>query len=345
MRVGMLGCGKICDIYLQNLCVDGADTVIAACADVVAQRARETGEKWKIPAMTPEQLLADDSLDCILLLTPPLTHFQLGMEVLSRGKHLYTEKPMALTQEECQQLTTLARQKNLRIGCAPDTFLGAGIQTVFSAIREGKIGKPLAASAFMLCAGHERWHPNPDFYYQKGGGPILDMGPYALTVLVKLFGPAREVSAMGMRSYPQRTIGSGPRKGETFPVEVDTFLSAQIRFVSGAIASLIYSFDTAPTALPHMEIYGELGTIRVPDPNFFDGPVLLGLKDAEGWSTLPLVPEAPVENARGIGVSDMGRAIREGRDHQADGQTGAAVVAIMEAILQSAADGRPRRIG
>lgn len=344
MRVGILGCGAISGIYLQNLQekLDGVE--VTACADSAEACAQMTAAKWGIAAMRPEELLRTAQADCILLLTPPTTHYALGMEVLSCGKHLYTEKPLALTASEGQRLLEEAGRRNLRVGCAPDTFLGAGLQTVFSAIEQGLIGKPLAASAFMLCGGHEAWHPNPAFYYRPGGGPMMDMGPYALTALVKIFGRAEEVCAMGMRGAPEREIASGPRQGERFSVLVDTFLSAQVRFACGAVAALIYSFDTAPTTLPHLEIYGETGTLLGPDPNFFGGTVQLGSRSSGDWRELPLLEGYPTENMRGIGLQEMGRGIQEGRPHQADGQTGLQVTAIMEAVLRSAEERRPVRL-
>lgn len=344
MRVGVLGCGAISDIYLQNLTTKLDGVRVTACADSAEERARGAAAKWGVDAMRPEELLRSPNVDCVLLLTPPVTHYPLGMEVLSCGKHLYTEKPLALTAAEGRRLLEEADKRGLRVGCAPDTFLGAGLQTVFAAIGQGAIGRPLAASAFMLCGGHEVWHPNPAFYYQPGGGPILDMGPYALTALVKIFGSPEEVCAMGMRGASEREIATGPRQGERFPVLVDTFLSAQVRFAGGAIITLIYSFDTAPTTLPHLEIYGETGTILGPDPNFFGGAVRVGSRSTGLWRDLPLLEGFPAENMRGVGLCEMSRAIREDRPHQADGHTGLQVTAIMEAVLRSAEERRPVRL-
>lgn len=344
MRVGIMGCGTISDIYLKNLTTNLQGVSVSACSDISAAAARKAAEKWRVRAMEPDELLNSPEIDCILLLTPPKTHFALGMQALSRGKHVYTEKPLAMTSEEAGILLNTAAEKRLRVGCAPDTFLGAGLQTVFSAIDRGMIGKPVAASAFMLCGGHEMWHPNPAFYYQPGGGPLMDMGPYALTALVKIFGPGEEACAMGMRTAQERMIATGPRAGQFFPVQVDTFLSAQVRFVCGAIATLLYSFDTAPTSLPNLEIYGERGTVLAPDPNWFGGAVRIGDRKSGTWSDLPLLTGYPTENMRGIGVAEMACAIQNGRPHQADGETGFHVVAIMEAVLRSAAEGRPCRI-
>lgn len=344
MRIGILGCGTISDIYLQNLTTRLEGITVTACSDIYEAAARLAAEKWHVKAMVPNELLHSPEVDCVLLLTPPTTHYELGMQILSCGKHLYTEKPLALTAAQARVLLNTAAERGLRVGCAPDTFLGAGLQTVFSAIDRGMIGKPLAASAFMLCGGHEAWHPNPAFYYQPGGGPLMDMGPYALTALVKIFGPGEEVCAMGMRAAQEREIATGPRQGQQFPVLVDTFLSAQVRFACGAVATLIYSFDTAPTVLPNLEIYGQLGTILAPDPNWFGGPVRLGDKATGTWSELPLLAGRPTENIRGIGVWEMSLAIQEGRPHQADGETGFHVVSIIEAILRSAAEGKPCRI-
>ena len=336
MHVGLLGCGKISGIYLKNLMGQRGAVRVTACADAAPQAAKATAAEWGIRAMAPDELLEAADIDCIFLLPPPAAHFELGMQVLESGKHLYVEKPLALTVSQGKMLLKRARDKRLRVGCAPDTFLGAGLQTVFSAISRGDIGKPIAAAAFMLCAGHELWHPSPEVYYKTGGGPIFDMAPYALTALLKVFGPPKEVCAMGARSFSSRAVATGPRQGERFPVEVDTIISGQVRFACGALVNLFYSFDTAPTSLPHLEIYGEKGTILAPDPNFFNGPVKLGLQNGEGWRTLALQGEAPAYNARGIGLVDMAEAVRENRPHQADAETGLQVLAVMEALLQAA---------
>jgi predicted dehydrogenase len=336
MRLGVLGCGEISGIYLKNLTGPLQGVRVVCCADTRAEQAEKTAAVWGIKAVNPEALLGDGEIDTVLILTPPDSHYALGRRVLESGKHLYTEKPLAADLEQGRDILRLAQKTGLRVGCAPDTFLGAGLQTVFEAVREGAIGTPLAASVNVMSAGHERWHPDPAFFYRAGGGPVMDMAPYSLTALAHIFGDAESLCAAGSRATEERGFMTGPNAGEKFPVETDTFLSAQLRFKTGGIATVTYSFDTYPATLPHMEIYGAMGTLTAPDPNFFYVPVRLGSKETGEWRELPLTAGAPTQNMRGIGVADMAAAIAEGRPHKADGRVALHVLEIMQGILRAA---------
>jgi predicted dehydrogenase len=344
MRLGILGCGEISDIYLKNLTGPLQGVQVVCCADARAEQAEKTAAVWGIKAVTSEALLGDGEIDAVLILTPPDAHYALGRQVLESGKHLYTEKPLATEFEQGRDILRLAQKAGLRVGCAPDTFLGAGLQTVFKAMRKGAIGTPVAASVNVMSAGHERWHPRPAFFYRTGGGPVMDMAPYSLTALLHIFGDVESLCAAGSRATAEREFMTGPNAGAKFPVEVDTFLSAQLRFKTGGIATVTYSFDTYPATLPDMEIYGTTGTLAAPDPNFFDGPVRLGRKETGEWENFPLTEDAPPQNMRGIGVADMAAAIAEGRPHKADGRVALHVLEIMQGILQAAGTQRTYRL-
>lgn len=343
MRVGIIGCGTISGTYLKNAQRFQAIT-IAACADLDPARAQEKAAEFGVPrACTVEELLADPAIELIVNLTIPRAHASVGQEVLAARKHLYTEKPLALTREDGRALLERARERGLRVGGAPDTFLGAGWQTGRKLIDEGAIGEPVAVIAHMLSHGHESWHPDPAFYYQPGGGPLFDMGPYYLTALVSLLGPIRYVDGAARASFAERTITSQPRRGETIAVEVPTHAAAVLQFVNGAIATLVTSFDVWKSDAPRLEIHGSKGSLSLPDPNGFDGVVRLYRAGEGGWSDMPLIPGYG-GNSRGIGVADLAEAIRDGRPHRASGDLTYHVLDVMQAIHEAAADGQRRTI-
>ena len=232
----------------------------------------------------------------------------------------------------------MARARGVRIGCAPDTFLGAGIQTCRKLIDDGWIGEPVAASAFMMCHGHESWHPDPEFYYKVGGGPMFDMGPYYLTALVALLGPVRRVTGATRITFPERLITSEPRHGTVIKVDVPTHVAGVLEFASGAIATIVTSFDVWHAELPRIEVYGAEGTLSVPDPNCFGGPVRLRRAGASEWSDIPLT-HGYSENSRGIAVADMAYAIRSGRKHRASGELAYHVLDVMHAFHDAAREG------
>lgn len=339
LRAGIIGCGNISDIYMKNLqTFDHLE--LAGCADLDRSRAEAKAEKHGLQKVFGvEELLADPSVDIIVNLTIPQAHAEVNRRALLAGKHVYVEKPFAVETGDGQSVLALAGELGLRVGCAPDTFLGAGIQTSIALIREGAIGTPVAATAFMLCGGHESWHPDPAFYYQQGGGPMLDMGPYYLTALTSMLGPIRRISGSAAVSHPVRTITSQPKYGETIRVEVPTHLAGTMEFGTGAIGTIIMSFDVpGGHHLPRIEIYGSEGTLSVPDPNTFGGPVLLRRKGSKDFEEVPLT-HGYAENSRGLGVADMALAIIENRPHRADGRLACHVLEAMHAFGRSSDTG------
>jgi predicted dehydrogenase len=339
VNVGVVGCGNISGIYLER----GRTFEIlnlAACADLVPERAQAQAKQYGVPkAVSVAELLADPEIDCILNLTIPNAHAEIGLRALEAGKSVYNEKPLANTRGEAQRMLDLARAKNLRVGGAPDTFLGAGLQTCRKLIDDGQIGQPVAATAFMLCHGHESWHPAPDFYYRAGGGPLFDMGPYYLTALVALIGPVRRVTGSARITFPERTITSQPLNGTKITVDVPTHVAAVLDFASGLIATLVTSFDVWASEMPRLEIYGSQGSLSVPDPNTFGGPVRIRPASADAWSEVPLTHGYAV-NSRSLGLADMAYGLRAGRPHRASGEMACHVLDIMHAIHEASQTGR-----
>lgn len=337
IRVGVIGCGVISEVYLNNLRAFGIP--VAAVADLDPERAASRGAQFQVPALPTDELLADPEIDLVLNLTVPKAHAEIARQALVRGKHVHTEKPLALTAAEAKELVHLANASGLRLGSAPDTFLGSHLQTARKVLDDGWIGEPIGATAFMMSHGPERWHPQPDFFYQAGGGPLFDMGPYYLTALVHLLGPVRRVAGTAQTTFSTRVIGSPNRFGERIPVEVPTHVQGLLEFDGGATGVLITSFDVWHSELPRIEIYGTEGTLAVPDPNFFGGSVRVRRRGADAWSDVPPLFGFS-ENRRGLAVADMSLAIRDGRSHRATGGLALHVVEVMEAIHISAREGR-----
>ena len=332
VKIGMVGCGNISGIYLKNLTQTFANTEVFACADLDPVKAKLAAEAYSIPhVMSTEELLACEEIRIVVNLTTPQSHYAVCKQALEADKHVYVEKPLSLSFDEGTELVRLAKERDLFIGGAPDTFLGAGLQLCRKLIDDGYIGDPVAASAFMVCHGHESWHPDPEFYYQTGGGPMFDMGPYYLTALVSLLGPAKTVCGMTRTTFPQRTITSEKKFGKLIDVEVPTHVTGTIQFHCGAIATMITSFDVWSSTLPRIEIYGSLGTLIVPDPNNFGGSVRLKPAGQDDFKEIPLLhPYA--ENSRGIGVADMARCIQTGDTPRANGTMANHVLEIMHAF-------------
>jgi len=334
LRVAVVGCGFISDIYFQNL-VTFSGVQVVACADLNRDQASRAAEKYGVDlVLTPEEAYAHPDIDLILNLTIPAAHAEVALAALRGGKHVYNEKPLALALEDAEAMTQLAAEHGLRIGCAPDTVLGAGLQTCRELVESGVIGEPVAATAFMANHGHESWHPNPDFYYQPGAGPLFDMGPYYLTALVNIMGPVERVSGMARASFDKRTITSQPRAGEEVQVNTPTHIAGQLAFTGGAIATLITSFDVWGSNLPLLEIHGTLGSLSLPDPNTFGGPVRLKRAGGE-WEDVKV--ERPYsENSRGLGVAELAQAVQENRPHRASGDVAFHVLEVMHGLLKSA---------
>ncbi|MFZ4775788.1 MAG: Gfo/Idh/MocA family protein [Terrimicrobiaceae bacterium] len=339
MRTGIVGCGNISEIYAQ---AGGKfrNIEIVACADVDYSRAQALADKYRIPApLRVEQLLADRDIELVINLTIPAAHAEVGLAVLKNGKHLYNEKPLAQKRRAAREMLGLARENKLRIGCAPDTFLGGGLQTCRKLIDAGAIGEPLGGAGFMLSPGVEHWHPNPEFFYKKGAGPLFDMGPYYLTAFATLLGPVRRVTGSARISYPERTISSQPLAGAKIRVETPTHIAAVLDFESGPVVTLATSFDVKAHAMPNIEIYGSEGTLSVPDPNTFGGPVRIRKNGDADWTEIPLA-FGYSENSRGLGVSDLISAAQQGREHRANAHTAYHVLDIMHSILDSSETGR-----
>lgn len=338
-RVGIIGCGNISGIYLQNLTKTFRNIELVACADMVQERAEAKAAEHGIAAMTVDALLADPTISIIVNLTIPKAHAAVTLQALEAGKHVYLEKPFAITREDGQAMLAKAREKGLRIGCAPDTFLGGGIQTVRKLLDDGWIGRPTGATAFMTCHGHESWHPDPEFYYEVGGGPMFDMGPYYLTALVNLLGPVKSVAGHADVTFPTRTITSEKKFGKVIDVEVPTHVTGLLRFAGGQSATVMTTFDVWHSTLPRIELYGSEGTLIVPDPNSFGGPVLLRRLGQADWTPMPL-SHGFSENSRGIGVADMARGIAAGTPHRADMTLAYHVLDIMHGIHDAAREER-----
>lgn len=339
-RVGIIGCGNISQIYMKNI-PTFQDLQLVACADLDLERARSRAQEFSISHVyTVDELLADASIHIVINLTIPLAHAEVCLKALHAGKHVYVEKPLAVTREDGRQMLSLAEQKGLRVGGAPDTFLGGGIQTCRKLIDDGIIGTPVAATAFMMSGGHEMWHPAPEFYYDLGGGPMFDMGPYYLTALVALLGPIQRVTSSARISFKERTITSLPKSGQIITVKTPTHLAGVIDFVQGTVATLVTSFDIkAGTQLPHIEIYGSEGTLRVPDPNGFGGEIQLRRLGSSEWVVIPPT-HGYLENARGLGVAELARSLRTGEAHRASGQLAYHVLEAMHGFHDASQAGK-----
>ena len=337
-RVGLIGCGNISPQYFKG-CQLYSNIEIVACADIDPAAARRRAAEFGVPrALTVEELLADPGIDIVLNLTTPQFHAPLNLRILEAGKHAYCEKPFATNRAEGRQVLDLARAKGLRVGCAPDTFLSAPLQTARALIDEGCIGQPIGAMAVFACPGHESWHPNPAFYYQRGGGPLLDMGPYYLTLLGNLFGPVVSVMASAKTTFAERTIGSEPLRGQKIAVQTPTHYSGILQYANGATASMLFSFDVSGRHdLPKTLVFGSEGTLALPDANHFDGDVLVSRSAKTEWEAVP--ERRRYEGARALGLSDMAAAIASGRPHRASGDLAYHILDVMLACDESHASG------
>lgn len=337
VKVGIIGSGNISEQYLKASRTFPILDVVAI-ADLVRSRAEARAEAFGLRAYSPEEMLADPEIEIVINLTIPAAHALVNLTIIEAGKHVYGEKPLAITRAEGQQTLAAARERGVLVGCAPDTFLGGGLQTCRKLIDDGWIGEPVAATAFMTSRGPEAWHPDPGFFYQVGAGPMFDMGPYYLTALVHLLGPVRRVTGATRRSFTERVATSEARYGERIPVATATHVAGLLDFESGPIATLVMSFDVWHSTLPRIEIYGSEGTLNVPDPNIFPGPVRLRRGGAEEWSDIPLTHYAPT--GRSIGVADLAYAVRSGRKPRASGELAYHVLDLMHAFEDASQSGR-----
>jgi predicted dehydrogenase len=325
-KVGIIGTGNIGPAYVKG-CREFRNLEVVACADIDHERAVAFAQQYELKALTIQQLLDDPEIQIVINLTIPKVHADVSVAILEAGKHVHSEKPLAITREDAERVMKTAEQRGLRVGCAPDTFLGGGLQTCRKLIDDGWIGTPLAATGFMGYRGPDQWHPNPFFFYQTGGGPMLDMGPYYLTALVMLLGPVRRVTGATRASFPMRYAGHEAIRGTEIPVEVTTHLTGALNFASGAIGTLTTTFDIWSHNQPIIEIYGSEGTLRVPDPNTFKGPVQVYRPTDGEWKQIPLTHSDKV--GRGIGVADMADAIVKNRPHRASGALAQHVLDVM----------------
>ena len=338
--VGIIGAGNISDTYLENL-TSFPDVNVLFVADLDLARAKEQASKYGVPGSGKvEELLANGEIEIVVNLTIPATHVEIGLKAIESGKHVWCEKPYAIDRKSGEQLNNAAKEAGLKISVAPDTFLGAGIQTALRAIADGLIGKPVSALALFQVEGPESWHPNPAFYFQPGGGPLLDMGPYYLTAIVQIFGSAKKVTATATMSKEERIFGAGPNKGDKFPVNVATQISSLIEFENGGSAVVIFSFDSTINRAGFLEITGTEGVAVLPDPNNFDGPTTLHL----GSGQTKLLQAEGARYGRGVGALDLAQSIRTGRTEQAPGQLAFHVLDIMLSIIQSAQLGQTQWI-
>ncbi len=347
VKLGLVGCGNISGIYLTNLTGMFKDTVeLVAVCDILKERADAAKETYNIPKVyyTDADIMADPEIELIVNITPPAEHKKVNMLALQAGKHAYCEKPLAINRQDGEEQLAFAKKQGLRLGGAPDTFLGGGLMTCRKLIDEGWIGDPVLATATMLGHGPESWHPDPEFFYKQGAGPMFDMGPYYLTALTNLMGPVQSVLGSAVISFPERRITSEKHFGETIKVEVPTRLVGTLNFESGATGVLITSFDVWTDKQSAITIYGSKGSLRVPDPNFFGGPIELLRAGSKEWERVPVV-YGYQDNSRGLGVADLACAIRENRPHRANADQTFHVLDLMCAFHNASDAGGAVRLG
>ena len=352
MKVGVIGCGNIADIYFKNSKQFFNNFEIDACADINEEASKIFAKKYNVRQLSVEDILADKEIEFIINLTTPNVHYEVSKSIIESNKHSYSEKPLSIEFDDGKKLNDLAEENNVYVGCAPDTFLGAGIQTARNLLDDNAIGNVQLGSISMAVPGHEMWHPNPDFYYKYGGGPILDMGPYYFTALVSLLGSVVNVDSKIKSVYEKRVIGSGNRKGQEIKVDIPTSIISHLEFKSGALIDTFFSFDIWKHNKSHIELYGDKGSLSVPDPNMFGGELLKCASKGGEWESIPTthmnlgkynieknherVNEDPtVANYRGIGVSEMIDSIKKGKKNRCSGELSLHVLDIMDSILES----------
>ena len=336
VKVAMIGVGAISGIYLKNITETFHELELVGVCDLVRERAEKAQTEYHVPKIynTMHDAFADPDVDIVLNLTRPSEHFEVTKAALLAGKHVYSEKPLGADLEEGEALVKLAQEKNLYLGGAPDTFLGAGLQTCRRLIDDGVIGDVVGAAAFMICPGHESWHPDPEFYYKRGGGPMMDMGPYYVTALVNLVGGVKAVTGVTKATYPTRLVTSAPKRGQVVTVDVPTYVTGMMEFDNGAVGTIFTTFDAYYPSQARLEIYGTRGTMFVPDPNYFGGPISLFTPEDRTVKEVPLLYDYK-ENSRALGLADMANAILCGRAARADYKQTLHVLEILTAFEKS----------
>ena len=336
IRVGLVGCGNVSRRYLEHVAeFDELDVV--ACADAMPANAAAVGQEFGIPALGVDELIGDVTIDLVLNLTIPRSHAEVTMRALRAGKHVYTEKPLAADLSDARAIMALADELGLFVGCAPDTFMGAGITASRALIDEGAIGEPVSANAFMMTPGPEQFHPGPDFLYREGAGPLFDGGPYYVSALVSLLGPVARVGAVSTTGRTDRTVLVGDRAGERFPVETSTHVAGVLQFVHGAVGSLITSFDVIETSAPRLEVHGTEGSIIAPAPNSWGGPAWVRRAGEQEFMEVPIAADGA--GFMGMGLVDMARGLQLGREPRASGARGLHVLEVLTGIDRSASCG------
>lgn len=339
-KIGIVGIGDISGIYLKNITETFKELQIVAVCDLIKERALNAQEKYGIPKVydTMEELFADESISLVLNLTRPYEHFAVSKGALLAGKNVYSEKPLGASLAEGLELVKIAEEKGLMLGGAPDTFLGAGIQTCRKLIDDGIVGDIVGANAAMICHGHETWHHDPEFYYKYGGGPMMDMGPYYITALINLIGGVKSVTGVTKISFPQRMITSQPHYGEIIDVDVPTYITGIMRFENGAVGNITTTFDVFRSNSHNIEIFGSKGTLFVPDPNCFDGEITFYNGVTGKTEEYPLMFDY-AENSRALGLADMAKAIETGRKPRTSYKQTLHVLEVMEAFKKSSDEG------
>ena len=338
LGVGVIGAGNISSQYLKAM-RDFPVLDIRGLADMKPEVAAKRGEEFGVKARSVDDLLADPAIDIIVNLTIPRAHVDVGLKTIAAGKHVYGEKPLGVTYAEGRKLVAAAKRAGLRVGSAPDTFLGGSHQQARAVIDSGRLGSVVGGTVFFACPGHEYWHPDPAFYYDVGGGPVLDMGPYYITQLVNLLGPVKAVQAMSLTPHRKRPIRSEPKKGQMMPVRVSTHVTGTLQFASGALIQVTLSFDVPKHSHLPYEIYGTEASMLVPDPNMFGGLVKVAPPRAEQWEDVPVTIPYADANYRSLGVADMAYGILNDRPHRCSGDLALHVLEVMGAFETASASG------
>ena len=359
-KVGLIGCGHIAETYFRGHQYFN-NFKIVACADINQKAADRCAKLYNIKSTSVRSLLKDKEIEVILNLTIPQAHYSVSKKVLNAGKHVYSEKPLATQFQKGKELVNLAKRKKLYIGNAPDTFLGGGGQKARELIDSDLIGEIKLGNAIFAFPGVESFHPTPESWYRKQGGPVIDMGPYFFSTLVNLLGPAKQVQGRTLTAFKRRIYGAGPKKGKTFKVEVPTTYLATVQFKNGAIIQITISFDVINHQRNHMELYGTKGSIIVPDPNMFGGSVYISVTEGGRWgehktdkmqlgkinitSLSGRSNESPTNaNYRSVGMSEMLYAIEKGKKHRCNGELSLHVLDIIESTMKAAITGKPQKI-